>query len=172
MVEGLLSNKWNPQNSLFVVWLGYNDVSFLKENKNYKVEINEIINNLFDNLNDLYKIGAKNILIMNVLPKYLSPWPNKHHLRRNLLYFNKKLIISSRKIFLNHSDLNIIFYDIYKKISHVIKNCNEYGFKYCRKSNKNLNKINGYLWTGLHLTVSGNKIIVNDIDKYLNSINN
>jgi len=159
-------NKWDSKNSLFVIWVGYNDNDNILKKKETATEINEIVERMFNVIEDIHKVGARNILIMNVLPKYNCPASSKEikdFLKQNILLFNKMLINNSERIFKIYNNLNIFVYDIFKRFENIINNYSKYGFKDCVNSIPKGKNLNNYLWIKWHITDLRNKIIAEDM---------
>lgn len=172
-------NVWNKDNSLFAIWIGTLDVVHLNR-KNATIEIDEITDSLFNIINKIYDVGARNFLIFEVFPLYLNPYNlnGKHNYFKNyVLEFNNNILKKSKILFEKYSDINIIIYNTVKKFENIIFNCKKYKFKDCRHAWNNKNKkkkkysINKYFWNNSHITYSGNKLLAKDINDLLNLLN-
>jgi len=173
MSEGKQFEKiWNKNNSLFAFWIGNIDIHQLYR-KNVTIEIDKITNKLFESINKMYDVGARNILILNIFNKGCILNKN-HFLKNDVLEFNNNVLKRSEDFFKKHSDSNFIIYKANNKLANIYSNCKEYKFEDCTnmwEKNKEKN-ISIYLWVNSHLTDRGNKILAEDINNLLNSINN
>ncbi|ORY63645.1 hypothetical protein LY90DRAFT_505306 [Neocallimastix californiae] len=177
-------NEWNSYNTLFVIYIGTNDIYHInhkcknehsifctKNNKSVIDNINNIIDIIFNIIYKLYNIGARNILIFTISPKrYIL----NNYLKNDVLNFNNNIIEKSKYFFKKHSDINFIIYNTADKFKDIISNCNMYKLKNCTnmwKLNKEDN-LSDYLWFDSHLTDHGNKILAEDINYLLSSLNN
>ena len=182
--EKKLLNEWNSYNSLFAIYIGTNDIFHInhkceneysnfctKNNKSVIDNIKDITDIIFNIIYKLYNIGAKNISILTLSPRsYIL----NNYLKNNVLSFNYNIIDKSKYIFEKHSDINFIIYNTADKFRDVISNCNMYKLKDCTnmwKLNKN-NNLTDYFWFDSHLTDHGNKILAEDINYLLYSLNN
>jgi len=163
---------WNNNNTLFAFWIGNIDIHQLYR-KNVTTEIDKITDKLFESINKMYNVGARNILILNIFN--MGCIINKsHYLRNDVLEFNNNVIKKSENFFKKHSDTNFIIYKANNKLDDIFSNCKKYNFKDCTNMWINNKKKNSkdYLWINSHLTDPGNKILAEDINNLLNSINN
>ena len=66
------SPQWNPNVTLFAIWIGINDIgnSFARKNDSLNAAIFDVYSNLVDKL---YISGARNILFFNVPPLEQTP---------------------------------------------------------------------------------------------------
>jgi len=165
-------NEWNKNNSLFAFWVGNIDIHQLYR-KNVTIEIDKITDRYFEIINEMYNTGARNILILTIFNKWCVSNGNCN-IKNDILRFNSKIIKFSEKIFENHPDTNFIIYNTMDKLIEIVSNCEVYKFKDCTKMWKDnkKNNLTDYLWVNSHLTDHGNKILAEDINNLLNSINN
>jgi len=136
------------------------------------IEIDEITDKLFESINKMYDVGAKNILILSIFNKNCV-LNNSHYLNDDIIRFNNNIIKKSEQLFNEHLDFNFIIYNAFGKLKDIYSNCNMYNFKDCNnmwKNNKK-NNLTDYLWFDSHLTDHGNKILAEDINDLLNSLN-
>jgi len=163
-------NEWSKKDSLFILWIGNNDIINLY-NKNATAEIDEITNNLFDAIEKMYDVGANNILILKIFQKSFVLDNIKDSLKNNILRFNNNIITKSKDLFKKFPDINLIVYNTPDKFKNIISNCSTYKFKDCI-NNWNKNKdTRDYFWINSHISDSANRILAMDIDNLLNSIN-
>eukprot|EP00833_Pecoramyces_ruminatium_P001778 jgi/Orpsp1_1/1175810/evm.model.c7180000055296.1 len=67
-------NRWNSSDSLFTIWIGNVDIKNITKYKNIKIYSNNILNDMFKTIEKLYKLGARNILLMNIFPYEKTPY--------------------------------------------------------------------------------------------------
>ncbi|KAG4083687.1 hypothetical protein H8356DRAFT_1283757 [Neocallimastix lanati (nom. inval.)] len=178
--ENMLNNKffyqkWNSNNSLFVIFTGHNDMKKVRR-ENIEMDISNITNGFFNIIEDLYNVGARNILIFELLPVYRGPARYRFYKKvkkEDVLMFNNYIKINAKNFFNKHSNANIIIYNILERVENIIDNCYMFGFKDCTNAYKNneTENIRDYLWKNSHLSEQGNKILTNDIDSILSSLN-
>lgn len=182
--------QWNGKNTLFVIYLGSNDISIIN-NKKSDLNTNQYVNNnktVEENINDindiiykyvdkLYKNGGKSFMIMNLAPFHLAPVnaENKYkYFETEIPYFNSLLNQNAKLLFEKYSDINIIIYNTNAMYNYIIKNYKNFNFITGREawtSHKNENK-DKYFWSNLsHITKKGNEIISNNINEFLLSLN-
>ena len=183
MSEGKqFSNEWNKYNSLYVFWFGSCDIAWRIKGTNL-----EIIKNLFSVIKKIYDVGARNIMILGAPPLYKVPLRKKYYpckgisdgdcieiLIKEVSQFNDGIIKSSKIFFKKYSNVNLIYYSTVNIFEHIIKNCYKYGFKDCLNSwggNKKKN-VSDYFWANSHISYSANKILAENINEFLKSINN
>ncbi|ORY29708.1 hypothetical protein LY90DRAFT_512806 [Neocallimastix californiae] len=171
-------HKWNSNNSLFAFFIGHNDIKLIRRN-NIEIDISSIINGLFNIINNLYDVGARNILILELLPVYIGPIKDtcyKNLKKEDILMFNNYIKINAKKFFNEHYNTNIIIYNTLERVENIIDNCNMFGFKNCTHAYRMVwrnrtENIRDYFWNNSHLSEKGNKILTNDIDNILWSLN-
>jgi len=164
-------NKWNSNNSLFVIWIGNNDIKYLYRN-NMKMEIDVITYELFNIIEKIYDLGARNILILKLLPIYRAP-TYRGKKKKEVQIFNINIKSKSEKFFNKHLNSNLIIYNTVEIFEDIINNCNKYKFKDCIHAwtNNEEKKIKEYFWINSHISDLGNKILSNNINDLLSSIN-
>ncbi|ORX42383.1 hypothetical protein BCR36DRAFT_337550 [Piromyces finnis] len=161
------SNKWNSKNSLFAIFMGFNDI-FSKE-KN----IDLIINKYYNIIGEMYNAGARNILIFKSIPLCKACKVDKDTLS-SFEKFNDLIEKKGIEFFEKHPDSNIIIYDAAEFCEDISNNCSHYGFKNCdsRWTWNQKDKMKYYFWKNSHMTSLGNKHLANNINEILNLIEN
>jgi len=174
-------NLWNKNDSLFIFWFGAIDIGFRKQGT-----IDEITESLFNIINKIYDIGAKNILILGAPPLYLSPLRSINYKAKNcsnedcstikndVIMYNKIILEKSKIFFENHSDVNLIYYSTIDLFDEIINHCDKYKFKDCIHAWGHYKKkpIEDFFWADAHMTYKANKILAEDIEFLLKSIHN
>jgi len=173
-------NVWNKDNSLFTFWFGACDIGYRKYGS-----IDEVTDNLFNIINKIYEVGARNILIFGSPPIYRNPYrsifyKNKgcskkdcNYIKNEVLTFNYNVVNKMKMFFEKYSDTNMFFYSTVEKFEEIIFKCKKYGFKDCINAwgyNKQKN-INDYFWANSHISFKANKYLANDINEFLRSLN-
>jgi len=76
---------WNGKNTLFVIYIGSNDIyvvnqkknsnkiDYVTNNKSIEENITDIVNIIYEYIEKLYKNGGINFMIMNLPPFHLAP---------------------------------------------------------------------------------------------------
>ena len=161
--------NWNSINSLFIFWLGHNDLKCLYR-KNTKSEIDEITTELFNVIEKIYEVGARNILFLEIQPQHINPY--KQSKKEDVLMYNNNIKVKAKNFFKKHLNTNITVYNTFKKIEEIMANCDFFGFKDCVSAwqNNKKNKMEDYLWINNHLSEKGNKILSDDINDILTSL--
>jgi len=184
MIKGKkFCNTWNENNSLFAFWFGTIDIGF--RNHNYKT-IEELSENFFNLIKRMYDYGLRNILILSAPPLYIIPSHRNFSkcrgisdencikfLKNEVLTFNDEIIAKSNIFFNKHTDINLIYYSTVDIFENIISNCNEYKFKDCINTwgrNKKKN-VNDYFWANSHISDLANKILAENINNLLSSLN-
>jgi len=172
-------DRWNSKDTLFAIYLGSNDiheVNFLNNNKTVNENINGIIQSMFMKIEDIYKVGGRNFLILNISPLDLAPINahQKHQYYENLIpYFNDGIKDAAQKLFNNHNDINIIVYDTNTEFRFIINEYQKFGFLSGKKPwifNKNKSRNDYFFYDNTHITGKGNKILAEDINNLLLSL--
>lgn len=186
-------NQWNDKNTLFTIYLGSNDIyivnqvnkdnnpdiaDYVKNNKSVSENLNNITNIIFDKIEEIYKIGGKNFMLVYIPPFDKAPLnTNKKYnfYKAQVPYFNSLLKEKSENLFKNYNDINIILYNNYAEYKYIIRKYNKYNFISGKKGwkidSKDKNIIQKYFWADhTHITNKGNVIIAEDIDNLLKFI--
>ncbi|ORX42263.1 hypothetical protein BCR36DRAFT_374638 [Piromyces finnis] len=185
-------DQWNGTNTLFAIYLGANDISVLNTNKtvnnqqyvNNNKAINEnlryIINIMFKKIENMYEVGGRNFMILNVFPIDLAPVNDNgkyNYLKEEVLYFNSLLSEKSKTLFNKYSDINVIVYNTHEEYKYILGNSTKFNFKFinklCKFNKKSKRRnCNKYFWYDpTHITKKGNTILAEDINELLKSIN-
>jgi len=161
--------NWNSINSLFVIGSGHNDHKCLYRKKT-TFEIDKITTELFNLIEKIYEVGARNFLILEIQPQHINPL--KQSKKEDILMYNNKIIVKAKNFFKKHLNTNITVYNTFKKIEEIMANCDFFGFKDCVSAwqNNKKNKMEDYLWINNHLSEKGNKILSDDINDILTSL--
>lgn len=135
------TKNYNINKTLFTVWIGGND--FLKTDRT----VDQVINNIDKSLNELIRIGGKNIVILNLPDLTTAPvWKykkdkDKATILNNTLDYNIKLAKVVTTI--QHkfgSSVNIQLFDSYAFFDKMMKNPGMYGIENISDSCLNINE--------------------------------
>jgi len=183
-------NQWNGNDTLIIIHIGSNDIHHLnfecskkilnfcvKNKKSINENINDIVDIIFNIIKNIYEIGGKNFMLMNIPPFELSPQnrdKKKNFYINEIQYFNTLLIKKANKLFNKYNDINIIIYNTNEEYRYIIKEYKKFNFKTINemyKDNEN-HPSDDYFWNDYtHITDKGNKILAYDINDLLESIN-
>jgi len=182
------ADKWNGDNTLFALWLGTNDISNFNHTEYPQPSINNVLETIMDiyftSIKGLYDVGARNFLFINV--QSIDDMPSVYEfpgvqpgVQTNfdvmVNYFNESLKNHCQKFNAQHPDTNIIVYNMFDEIKHIMDHFQEYNFSSNNEFwiNKGLPQelAEQYIWSdGIHTTFKVNNIFAEDIDSYLKSI--
>jgi len=172
-------DRWNSKDTLFAIYLGSNDiheVNYLNNNKTVNENINRIIQTMFMKIEDIYKVGGRNFLILNISRLDLAPINanHKHQYYKKLIpYFNNMIKDSSQILFNKYNDINIIVYDTNTEFKFIMNEYKTFGFLSAKEpwiSNKYKSKNEYFFYDNTHITSKGNKILAEGINNLLNSL--
>jgi len=171
--------RWNSDNTLFVIYIGFNDINHIIRKYNAKLDIDRIINALLLIIERIYEVGGRNILIMNVQPMekiryYRNKNPQlKEYARVNTIYFNERLNAISKMIYNQYTtDLNVFIFDTYGFYEEVIANCLNYKFQNCTISwrETKVKDAQKFFWYDeFHITNKANKYLAESINQLFES---
>ncbi|KAL9072669.1 MAG: hypothetical protein Q9157_005003 [Trypethelium eluteriae] len=120
-------SKWNPNTTLFAIWIGINDVgnSFANKNPTLNPEIFKVYSKLVDKL---YVSGARKFLFLNVPPLELTPrtvaqGPDAQATEKaDIADFNYRLDKLTQNLTSTYSDAHAMQFDAYKLFSKIQEN--------------------------------------------------
>jgi len=171
------ADQWESSTTLFGIWIGSVDVIRIKKNQDFEKMTKEILADMFKNVENLYKTGARNFLILDIFQLDDTPY-NKSgkvdFLKDDITYYNNLLKKNVEKFFKSKKDVNIFYYDINSLVTDIISNCKDYGLDNCVDA-YNLNKdkdVKGFLWSDFtHTTYTANAIFTENIETLLKTKN-
>ncbi len=181
MTEGKkFSKNWNSNSSLFAFWFGSNDIRNInRKTSNVTTILENIENSLFNSIETIYQNGARNFLFLNVPPIDMYPLNlngKRNYFKDDVAHFNKAFDDFAKNFYERHKDANVILYNIESEYRHIIDNCSDFNFLDCRNNwllYKKTQKLESFLWRDTsHLSYNGNKVIAEDMNDLLKSINN
>ncbi|KAG4087757.1 hypothetical protein H8356DRAFT_1727902 [Neocallimastix lanati (nom. inval.)] len=177
MSKGKKFDSWDGQSSLFAIWLGCNEIRCIKHTQEVQKVYNTAINIIFDKIEGMYKVGARNFLILNIPPLDKAPLKedqNYNYYRYDIFYYNEKLSEYANNFFYRHPDTNIILYNANEQYNYVLLNYQEFGL-FTGNTPWTVGRRYGlsrYFWfDNFHPTFRGHQIIADDITVLLKSLN-
>ncbi|KAH7909634.1 hypothetical protein BJ138DRAFT_1154788, partial [Hygrophoropsis aurantiaca] len=108
-----LSSQWNENDTLFVTWVGINDVALLNRfPRMAERDLDQIITQLFEYQEDLYKAGARNFLFFDIPPINRCLWfPGSKPVKESLItQWNETLINKARSFATKHPDISVLIF--------------------------------------------------------------
>jgi hypothetical protein len=75
-VDGARFLKVSPTSTVYAIWIGTNDLGaggFLTNNETAGSTLDDYVDCVFDAFDKLYQLGARRLILMNVIPLYLTP---------------------------------------------------------------------------------------------------
>ncbi|CAF3114343.1 unnamed protein product [Rotaria sp. Silwood2] len=128
------SRKINYHRTLYVIWIGQNDYYF---DLALALAPSIVVQSIINGINDLIKIGAKHILIINLLPfeaySALAVFYVPDLLKKLTLDHNNNLLNSVRLLQAKHSKISFEIFDLYSLISNILMNIKAYGISSMNK---------------------------------------
>ncbi|KAG8722613.1 hypothetical protein FRC08_017446 [Ceratobasidium sp. 394] len=152
------TSPWTADNSVFVSWIGIND---LHEGE----DMNGAINQIMQQQQNLYNLGARNFLIINMPPWDRSPMGAQiAGLDVKVLAWNAQLVESALDFSVQHVDASTLVFSSWDTISTIINNPAFYNIT-------NPTAIGGGVWQDdLHITSFVHYRIANDLAGWLLSL--
>lgn len=176
------AKNYNPQQSLFTLWIGGND--FI----NYNRTPNDVIHDLTDALTMLANNGAVNILLLNLPDLTAVPvfnmGKNPANVQANVNEFNRQIINVAKNLRDKYPQIHIQLFDTYNLFNQMLINPPSYGFKNTHdtclniSNGSNLNYLISHnlqpscenpsqyvFWDSLHPTTQTHRVIATEIFK-------
>ncbi|KAG9089579.1 hypothetical protein FRC06_001482 [Ceratobasidium sp. 370] len=152
------SSPWTADNSVFVSWIGIND---LHDGEDTNTAVNLII----QQQQNLYNLGARNFLIINMPPWDRSPMGAQiAGLDVKVLAWNAQLFASAVDFSVQHTDASTLVFSSWDTISTIINNPTFYNIT-------DPNAIGGGVWQDdLHITSFVHFRFANDLAGWLLSL--
>jgi len=173
------NKKWNSDNTLFTIYVGFNDINHIFYGHDAKTDIDKIANELLKVLEKIYEVGGRNFLFMNIQPMekirlFRDRNPQlKEDAKINSIYFNERLNIISKMFYNNHTDLNVFIFNTHEFYENVINNCYDYGFKNCVimwRESETENDQDFFWYDEFHITNKANKHLGESLNRLFESI--
>jgi len=178
--DKIFYNQWDSKNTLFALYLGSNDIhfiNFINTNKTVFQVMDNIIDIIFNHAEKMYEKGARNFIFINVPPLNEAPInaKGKHsYYKDEIPYFNNAINKKTKILFKKYNDINIIVYNLNNEYMYIMENYKEFGFLFGKEAwlNNPEFKEDDYFWRNpTHISNKGNKLIAEDINDLLTSLN-
>ncbi|OCB85936.1 hypothetical protein A7U60_g7070 [Sanghuangporus baumii] len=152
---------WDSKDSLFVTWVGINDCAYSRRHE-------ENMKNLFALEDELYEVGARNFLLIDVPPMHLSPAFRKldgpsNAENSSAFVWNEELHKGAKTFYEKHPDISLLMYSSWDIFNKVHENLGAFGF-----TKSDVKKRSGRIWMDhIHPTSRMHAIIADDLDEFL-----
>jgi len=151
---------WKAESSLFVTWMGINDLAMSDDIKSAQERI-------FKLQDELYSLGARNFLIIDMPPIYRTPAFGSSASFRKQRYedWNSLLRPRLKEFVTSRGDATAVLFSSWDIFSKILDNPKDYGF-----TESNSQEQGGGIWEDhLHPTDPVHKIIAAEMSKFLAS---
>ncbi|CAE6449682.1 unnamed protein product [Rhizoctonia solani] len=123
------NEHWKPENSLFVFWIGINDLAYISGEKSIKERLVE----LFSCVQTAYNTGARAFLFIDIPPINRAPLIVKDEIssRKVVLgcnLWNEKLNEMAQQFSKEHVDSSCFQYSSFRLLTNILDDPTEYGF--------------------------------------------
>ncbi|KAK7685612.1 hypothetical protein QCA50_011479 [Cerrena zonata] len=156
--------RWSSDDTLFVTWIGINDLAFTKDRKT----VDDSLGKLFEQQARLYELGARNFLFIDVPAVHRSPAVAERrsaNVLELLAYWNIRLRHFVTEFASTRSDVTTLIYSSFALFSRILDNPEEYGFK-----NTDPRLRGGGIWLDhIHPTTKMHHEIARDIAAFLHT---
>jgi len=161
------SIPWTSENSLFVTWVGINDLASISD------PVPEL-RRLFELQDQLYEHGARNFCYIDVPPMDRSPAYDRPMLQgrgKRFVAWNETLAKSIRDFIAKHGPQDsgaptCLYFSSYKVFSEILDNPAAEGYP-----SEDVKEAGGSIWMDqLHATAAVHKDIAHELAKFLRSV--
>lgn len=159
------SSSWSADESLFVTWVGINDLA-------RSTDFEGMLEKLFTVQQGLYEDGARNFLFIDVPPIERSPayralTKAKGAKETRFIEWNKVLARKIREFAAAAGDpISALYFSSHKVFEDILNNPKSFGFP-----EKHVKKDGGDIWVDhLHPTSAVHAIVAAEMEKFLNSV--
>ncbi|KAF8609136.1 hypothetical protein BDV93DRAFT_484468 [Ceratobasidium sp. AG-I] len=162
-----LGEHWKAANTLFVFWIGINDMGYVREPDGVKPPVETV----FKCVQTVYDSGARAFLFIDMPPIERAPLTvrNKEKslsLAPHFIAWNECMNENVRQFSKDHPDASCFQFSSFKCLSDVLDNPEKHGF-----TEKDPTKFGGGIWADhIHLTGAVHDIIGKDIRSYMMTI--
>jgi len=116
------SFDWTQDNALFIIWIGLNDIHNADDET--KEKFPEVHERYKEDLVDLYNLGARNFMLMNIPPIESSPLAETEERvddwSRWVEEWNKDVLGLAANITVDYPDTTVFMFDTYKLFTAVM----------------------------------------------------
>ncbi|KAH7909635.1 hypothetical protein BJ138DRAFT_206591 [Hygrophoropsis aurantiaca] len=160
-----LSSQWSETDTLFVTWVGINDLVLLHRFLRMAEQgLEQTITLLFGYQEDLYKAGARNFLFFDIPPIYRCPWfQGSKPVKQSLIVQWNEILMNKARSFANeHPDITVLVFSSWDTFTRVLDDPVTAMFDVDDPSKK------GGIWFDeLHPTSKMHEIIARDLYSFL-----
>ncbi|KAG8983884.1 hypothetical protein FRB94_010463 [Tulasnella sp. JGI-2019a] len=165
-------NAWTAEDSLFVTWVGINDIAG-------PINVDQMLDTLFELQDEIYKAGVRNFLLFNIppLPKQKKPSAMLERVadRRTLWndLLSQKLAIFAK----THPGSSTFLFDAHSLFTRILESPESFGFSVDLDSGADMDgsigpdvgmSMDGVIWCDhIHPTTVTHKIIAREVAKYM-----
>ena len=123
------SVNWHPDHTIFMVFMGINDLAQLQRRDEGDIErCEKVARALFDNSSILHKLGARNFLFLNAHAYYRSPkflldqyfGVEQPRVINSVKYFNEAFALEVEAFRRRHPDANVMDFDLYRFVDLIL----------------------------------------------------
>jgi len=167
MTAGKKFSNWKSDDTLFAYWFGINDC--INTNLNPEDTVQGSFKVLLNFMDEVYKEGGRNILLINI-PPYDRSTPKMQLIET----FNNNYNGIAKEFCTIHPDVNIFVYNSYDEFNYILENNESFNITYTTgsyetSSNKKNNNRKHFFWHDeLHPTDKVHEILAEDIHTFLN----
>ncbi|KAL4928914.1 SGNH/GDSL hydrolase family protein [Aspergillus undulatus] len=162
--------EWNPDSTLFSLWIGINDIYFLSLRPDPYQDMHCAIVRYFELINKLHTCGARNFLIFNVPPCDRSPHVLAYEPKAREEYnevtveYNAQLSNAIDAWSEDHPDSSVVAYDSWSFFTEVLDHPEVYGFT----DGTSIGSGEKYVWwDDFHPTSAFHRFLAQDVGKFL-----
>ncbi|GAA5824102.1 hypothetical protein JCM5353_006145 [Sporobolomyces roseus] len=128
--------KWASESTLFTIWFGINDVGYMTElNLNGTRQEPLIFDTYTKLVNELYDLGARNILFLNVPPTHKTPYVKTKSAKDIATFetliasYNHRLFSFVTNLVDLHPEMKVALFDTQSFFTTILDSPQQYGFK-------------------------------------------
>ncbi|CAE6436999.1 unnamed protein product [Rhizoctonia solani] len=161
------NEHWKPANSLFVFWIGINDLAHLSNEQSIKGRLTH----LFSCVQTAYNTGARAFLFVDLPPIDRAPLivtneTSRRDFASRYKMWNENLNKMVQQFSEEHLDASCFEYSSFKLLNSILDDPAEYGF-----DEGDAQKFGGGIWADhIHLTSAVHEWIARDIREYLMTV--
>jgi len=155
--------RWEESNTLFVIWVGINDCAYIRDEEPIRKAIDKLIKLQLD----LYDVGARNFLLIDIPPINRSPAVQRL-VDDGTPYttWNTILRAKAKEFSVSHPETTILMFSAWDAFNRVLNWPTGYGF-----TDADARKAGGAIWSdALHPTSRMHDALAHDIAAFLHSV--
>ncbi|RAK97838.1 putative cellulose-binding GDSL lipase/acylhydrolase [Aspergillus ibericus CBS 121593] len=128
------SAPWTPQNAVFGVWIGINDIGNAFYNTDAETFTPKLINRLLSLVEEIYENGGRKFLFLNVPPTDRTPFfidqgnETTAAVKSYLAVYNRNLKEKVEEWGVEKGDVTTVLYDSWSFMSKILDDPTAYGF--------------------------------------------